>query len=153
MSMPPMEGDAMPSITPHGGRDIKLIGAMFILVGLIDVLLIELFPSYSLKLFGVTIGGPLAYAVKLHSPAVHFLIGYGFVFLRPWAWGLAVSYGGFGLISEFMNQLEFGYHAMRAGFMALTCLFLCYVVWRRTVFADPKTPQQRLNPSTPEVPW
>jgi hypothetical protein len=153
MNMPPMEGNAMDSTATDGGRDIKLIGAMFILVGFIDVLLIESFPSYSLKLFGATIGGPLAYPVKLHSPAVHLLIGYGFVFLRPWGWGLAVSYGGFGLISEFMNQLEFGYHAMRAGFMSLTVLFLWYVVWWRMVFADPLPPQHRLTPPTPEVPW
>lgn len=144
----------MTKIAPGGGgRDVRLVGAMFILVGLLDVLLIEFFPSYALKLFGVTIVGHLAYPVKLHSPAVHFLIGYGFVFLRPWAWGLAMTYGGFGLVSEFMNQLEFGYHALRSGFMALTFLFLCYVVWRRIFFADPVPPQQRLSPSTPEVPW
>ena len=49
------------------------------------MLIIEFFPTYELKLFGIMIVGPLAYLVKLHSPAVHFLIGYGFLFLRPWA--------------------------------------------------------------------
>ena len=49
------------------------------------MLIIEFFPTYELKLFGIMIVGPLAYPVKLHSPAVHFLIGYGFLFLRPWA--------------------------------------------------------------------
>ena len=96
--------------TADRGGDIKLFGALFILVGLVDVLIIEFFPTYALKLFGLTIAGPLAYPVKLHSPAVHFLIGYGFVFLRPWAWGLSMAYGGFGLTSEFMNQLEFVFH-------------------------------------------
>jgi hypothetical protein len=86
--------------TTQRGIDLKLFGAMFLLVGLIDMLIIEGFPAYALKLFGVTIAGPLAYLVKLHSPAAHFLIGYGFVFLRPWAWGLAMAYGGFGLMSE-----------------------------------------------------
>jgi len=138
---------------PDRGHDIKLFGAMFLLVGLVDVLIIEFFPTYALKLFGLTIVGPLAYPVKLHSPAAHFLIGYGFVFLRPWAWGLAMAYGGFGLTSEFMNQLEFGFHPLRTGFMVLTFLFLCYVTWRRTLFADPLPPTQRLASSTPEVPW
>lgn len=84
-------------MTKHGverGLDVTLFGALLVLVGLIDVLIIEFFPVYALKLFGVTIGGPLAYLVKLHSPAAHFLIGYGFLFLRPWAWGLAMAYGG-----------------------------------------------------------
>ena len=138
--------------TADCGRDIKLFGALFILVGLVDVLIIEFFPTYALKLFGLTIAGPLAYPVKLHSPAVHFVIGYGFVFLRPWAWGLAMAYGGFGLTSEFMNQLEFGFHYLRTGFMATTILFLWYVAWRRTLFADPVAPAQRLASSTPEVP-
>ena len=64
--------------TTQRGIDLKLFGAMFLLVGLIDMLIIEGFPAYALKLFGVTIAGPLAYLVKLHSPAAHFLIGYGF---------------------------------------------------------------------------
>lgn len=137
--------------SPDRGRDIKILGALFLLVGFVDALIIEFAPGYALKLFGVTIVGPLAYPVKLHSPAVHFLVGYGFVFLRPWAWGLAMAYGGFGLTSEFMNQLEFGYHPLRTGFMALTCLLLCYVAWRRTLFADPIPSTRRLASSTPEM--
>ena len=138
--------------TTSRGTDIKLFGALFLLVGLIDVLIIEFFPAYTLKLFGVTITGPLAYMVKLHSPAVHFLIGYGFLFLRPWAWGLAMAYGGFGLTSELMNQFQFGFHHLRTGFMATTALFLCYVAWRRILFADPVPSAQRLASSSPEVP-
>lgn len=65
------------------GRDIQLFGAMFLTVGLIDLMIIEFFPAYALKLFGVVVAGPAAYAVKLHSPAVHFLIGYGFLFSDP----------------------------------------------------------------------
>ncbi len=133
------------------GRDIKLFGALFVLVGLIDLLIIEFFPAYALKLFGVTIVGPLAYIVKLHSPAAHFVIGYGFLFLRPWAWGLAMAYGGFGIVSELLNQLAFGFHRLRTGFMVSTVLFLCYLAWRRALFADPLPPARRLA-STPEVP-
>lgn len=138
--------------TTQRGIDIKLFGALFVLVGLIDVLIIELFPAYALKLFGVTIAGPMAYVVKLHSPAAHFLIGYGFVFLRPWAWGLAMAYGGFGLTSELMNQFQFGFHHLRTGFMVTTAVFLWYVAWRRILFADPAPPTTRLASSSPEVP-
>lgn len=138
--------------TTRRGIDLKLFGALFLVVGLIDLLIIEFFPAYALKLFGVTIAGPLAYLVKLHSPAVHFLIGYGFVFLRPWAWGLAMAYGGFGITSELMNQFQFGYHHLRTGFMATTALFLCYVAWRRVLFVDPLPPATRLASSSPEVP-
>ncbi len=134
-----------------GGLDIKLFGALFLLVGLIDVLIIEMFPAYELKLFGAAVTGPLAYVVKLHSPAAHFLIGYGFLFLRPWAWGLAIAYGGFGLTSELMNQVAYGVHPLRTGFMAATVLFICYVAWRRNVFVDSAPSPGRVASSSPGV--
>ncbi|WHZ17171.1 MAG: hypothetical protein OJF52_004023 [Nitrospira sp.] len=137
--------------TTERGLDIKLFGALFVLVGLINVLIIEFFSGYALKLFGATITGPLGYLVKLHSPAVHFLIGYGFLFLRPWAWGLAIAYGGFGLISELMNQLSLGFHPLRTGFMIAMALFLWYVAWRRALFADPLPSTRRMASSSPGV--
>ena len=63
-----------------------------------------------------------------------------------------MAYGVFGLTSEFMNQLEFGFHSLRTGFMAATLLFLYYVAWRRTLFVDAVPPASRLASSTPEVP-
>ena len=91
-----------------GGTDIKLLGGSFIIVGMVDAIIIVLFPDYALKLFGTAVTGPASLLIKLHSPLVHLLIGYGFVFLRPWGWGLAVAYSGFGLVSETMNQWSFG---------------------------------------------
>jgi hypothetical protein len=120
--------------TFRAGLDIKLLGSLFFAVGLVDLLVIEIFPGYALKLFGVVIPASLAYPVKMHSPAVHFFIGYGFVFLRPWAWGLAMAYGGFGLVSELMNQLTFGFHPLRSGFMGATLMFMGFLLWRRHLF-------------------
>ena len=57
----------MTAQTTSRGIDIKLFGALFLLVGLIDVLIIEFFPAYALKLFGVTITGPLAYVCLLYT--------------------------------------------------------------------------------------
>lgn len=62
-----------------------------------------------------------------------------------------MAYGGFGLMSELMNQFQFGYHHLRTGFMATTALFLCYVSWRRVLFVDPLPPPTRLASSSPEV--
>jgi hypothetical protein len=129
---------------------MQFVGCLFLVVGLVDLLVIELFPAYALKLFGVIIPGSLAYPVKMHSPAVHFLIGYGFVFLRPWAWGLAVAYGGFGLVSEAMNQLVFGFHPLRTGFMLATMLFLGYLLWRRHVFTEPASHDASMRPASEE---
>jgi hypothetical protein len=118
------------------GLDIKILGGLFLIFGTVDLVVIALFPAYAFKLFGVAVTGPSSYLVKLHSPAVHLLIGYGFLWLRPWAWGLSLAYAGFGLVSETMNQLSFGFHPVRSAFMATTILFAAYVIWRRALFTD-----------------
>ena len=118
------------------GTDIKLFGGLFMIVGVVDLVIIVLFPSYALKLFGSVVTGPASFIIKLHSPAVHLLIGLGFLWLRPWSWGLAIAYGGFGIISEFMNQLVFGFHPVRTAFITSTFVFLSYLMWRRGLFVD-----------------
>ncbi|TKB94079.1 MAG: hypothetical protein E8D41_05930 [Nitrospira sp.] len=133
------------------GRDIQLIGGLFLIVGTIDLVIIALFPAYALKLFGTAVTGPASFLVKLHAPAVHLLIGYGFLWLRPWAWGLALAYAGFGLVSEAMNQLAFGFSQIRSGFMATTLLFAFYLVWRRTTFIDEAMSENRPKPEPQEL--
>jgi hypothetical protein len=126
------------------GVDIKLFGGLFMIVGAVDLVIIVLFPSYALKLFGAVVTGPASFLVKLHSPVVHLLIGFGFLWLRPWAWALAVAYAGFGIMSEFMNQLAFGFHPIRTAFIVSTLLFVLYLTWRRSVFSD--LPHEDMTP-------
>lgn len=134
----------------HGkpvGVDIKLLGGLFLIVGVVDLVIIVLFPAYALKLFGTAVTGPASFVIKLHSPAVHLLIGYGFIGLRPWAWGLSLAYAGFGIVSEVMNQVVFGFHVVRSGFVASTVLFVLYLLWRRDLFID----QQAMASSRPSM--
>lgn len=133
------------------GMDIKLLGGLFLIVGTMDLIVIVLFPAYALKLFGTAVSGPASLLIKLHSPAVHLLIGYGFLWLRPWAWGLSLAYAGFGIVSEAMNQLAFGFHVVRSGFMATTILFALYVVWRRSLFVDVPRSDHKPNPASQEL--
>ena len=133
------------------GRDIQLIGGLFLIVGTVDLVIIALFPAYALKLFGAAVTGPGSFLVKLHAPVVHLLISYGFLWLRPWAWGLALAYAGFGVVSEAMNQLTFGFSQIRSGFMVTTFLFASYLVWRRTAFTDEPRPENRPKPEPQEL--
>lgn len=118
------------------GVDVKLFGGAFLIVGLMNLIIIVLFPAYALKLFGTVVEGPALFVIQLHSPAAHLLIGYGFLWLRPWAWGLSLAHAGFGIVSETMNQLAFGIHVGPAGFIVTTALFMGYLFWRRHLFAD-----------------
>ena len=43
---------------------------------------------------------------------------------------------GFGIVSESMNQLAFGFHVVRSGFIATTALFVIYLFRRRHLFTD-----------------
>jgi hypothetical protein len=131
------------------GLDIKLLGGLFLIVGAVDLVIIALFPAYALKLFGSAVTGPASFFIKLHSPAVHLLIGHGFLWLRPWAWGLSIAYAGFGMASEVMNQLAFGFHVVRSGFIATTALFVIYLYWRRHLFTD-EVAVTTVRPSTSE---
>lgn len=130
-------------------RTIQLWGGLFMVVGAVDLVIIELFPAYALKLFGVAITGPSAFLIKLHSPAAHLLIGYGFLWLRPWAWGLSLAYAGFGVVSEVITQATFGFHYVRTGFIASTLCFALYVIWRRQWFTD-EDAVPTTHPSTSE---
>jgi hypothetical protein len=139
-------------VKPTGtGRDIQLIGGLFLIVGTGDLVIIALFPDYALKLFGAAVTGPASFLVKLHTPVAHLLIGYGFLWLRPWAWGLALTYTGFGLVSEAMNQLTFGFSQIRSGFMVTTLLFASYLVWRRAVFIDESMSENKPKPKPLEL--
>lgn len=130
-------------------RTIQMFGGLFMIVGVVDLVIIELFPAYALKLFGVAIAGPSAFLIKLHSPAVHLLIGYGFLWLRPWAWGLSLAYAGFGVVSEVMNQAAFGFQYVRTVLIISTLCFALYVVWRRQWFTD-EDAVTTTHPSTSE---
>lgn len=134
------------------GIDIQVFGGILLIVGAVDLVIIVLFPSYALKLFGTEVGGPLSFLAKLHAPAVHLLIGYGFLWLRPWAWGLAVAYSGFGIVSEVMNQLAFGFHPLRSWFIVTTMVFLGYLLWRRSLFSDEPQPDAAAKPASQEAP-
>jgi hypothetical protein len=139
-------------VKPAGAsRDIQLLGGLFLIVGTGDLVIIALFPDYALKLFGAAVTGPASFLVKLHTPAVHLLIGYGFLWLRPWAWGLALVYAGFGVVSEAMNQLTFGFNSIRSGFMVATLLFACYLTCRRRTFVDDPMPENRQKPASQEL--
>jgi hypothetical protein len=134
------------------GTDVKLVGGLFLIVGVLDLVIIALFPHYALKLFGTAVTGQASVLIKFHSPALHLLIGHGFLFLRPWAWGMAVAYGGFGLVSELLNQVSFGFHPLRSGFMLSTLLFLGYLIWRRGVFSDLHPHVRSASPASQEAP-
>jgi hypothetical protein len=80
---------------------------------------------------------------------VHLLVEYGFFWLRLWDWGLSLAHTGFGIVSESMNQFDFGFHVFRSEFIATTALFVIYLFWLRHLFTD-QAAVITARPSVPE---
>jgi hypothetical protein len=78
----------------RAGQDIQLLGGLFLIVGTVDLVIIALFPAYALKLFGTAVTRPASFLVKLHSPAVHLLIGYGISLVATLGLGARVGLCG-----------------------------------------------------------
>ena len=128
-----------------------LASGLLLIAGTVDLIIISLSPAYAFRLFGSFVTGPASFLVKLHFPVVLLLIGYGFLWLRPWSWGLAPAYAALGLVSEVMNQLTFGFNQIWSSFMVATLVFACDLIWRRAFFIDEPSHENRPNPASKEL--
>lgn len=131
--------------TPRGWRavragfwnraiDIRILGILFIVSGLIDLLWILSYPDYALKVFGTTFGGWIGEAVKLQHPLIHLAIGTGFFLTRRWAFWGYLAYLALACASEIVTQILLGYHPVRTTMILISLAFATYVVARRRVF-------------------
>jgi len=67
------------------GTDIRLLGILFVISGVIDFFWIVSYPDYALKVFGTTFTGWIGELVKYQHPVIHLAIGYGFWKTKKWA--------------------------------------------------------------------
>lgn len=114
--------------------DIRMLGILFVVSGLIDLLWILSYPDYALKVFGTTFGGWVGEAVKLQHPLIHVVIGLGFFTTRRWAlWGY-LAYLALACASEIVTQVVVGFHPVRMTMILISLAFAAYVVARRHAF-------------------
>ena len=116
------------------GLDVRLLGVLFVLAGVLDLAWILSYPNYALKVFGTTFTGLAGEFVKLQHPVIHVAIGVGFLLMRRWAyWGYLV-YLALACASEIVTQVVLGYHPVRTAMILISLAFATYVVLRRQVF-------------------
>lgn len=118
----------------NAGDDIRFLGWLFLLSGAIDLLWILSYPDYALKVFGTTFVGWPGWIVKLQHPVIHWVIGWGFVRTRRWAFRGYLLYLALACASEIVTQLVEGPHPIRLTMIGLSLAFAGYVVCRRRVF-------------------
>lgn len=122
---------ASPSKSPY---DIYAIGVIFVLNVAMDTWLIVANPEYALPLFGTTFTGALGWLVKIQSPILHGVLGYGFLRRRRWSYWLYMAYAAFGLSSALINLAVFGMGRIRLIFIVSLTLITAYIFARRRVF-------------------
>lgn len=107
---------------------------IFVLNVAMDTWLIVANPEYALPLFGTTFTGIWGWLVKIQSPILHGLLGYGFLRRRKWSYWLYMAYAAFGLTSALVNLATFGFGRIRMIFIVSLTLITAYVYTRRRVF-------------------
>ena len=118
------------------GIDIKILGILFLLSGVFDLVWIISYPEYALKVFGTTFNGWAGALVKYQHPLIHWAIGYGFWKLKGWAFWGYLGYLGLACLSETVNQLVLGFNTTRTTMIIISLLFGTYIVIRKNVFSS-----------------
>ena len=116
------------------GIDIRLLGILFVLSGVIDFFWILSYPNYALKVFGTTFTGWTGEMVKYQHPVIHLAIGYGFWKTKKWALYTYLVYLTLACMSEITTQMVQGYHPTRTTMIIISIIFGLYIVWRRHIF-------------------
>lgn len=116
------------------GADIKALGLLFLVSGVIDFFWILSYPEYALKVFGTTFTGWAGALVKFQHPVIHWAIGFGFWKKRWWAYVTYLLYLFLACLSETVTQVIEGYHPTRTTMIVISLLFGAYIVARRKVF-------------------
>ncbi len=134
-----MQPDTLMSIRPksspfHKGVDITILGSLFLLSGIIDLIWILSYPHYALTVFGTTFSGWVGEFVKFQHPILHLVIGVGFIQRRPWALWTYMVYLGLAVCSEVITQMIQGYHPLRTNMIILSLAFGLYIFFRRRQF-------------------
>ncbi|GJL57112.1 MAG: hypothetical protein NPIRA02_42440 [Nitrospirales bacterium] len=120
------------------GRDIRLLGILFVISGTIDLFWIMSYPDYALKVFGHTYHGWQGAFVKYQHPIIHWAIGYGFWYRQQWAYWAYLGYLTLACLSEVTTQLIEGYHPTRMTMIIVSVLFGAYIISRKNIFQASK---------------
>ncbi|GJL57131.1 MAG: hypothetical protein NPIRA02_42630 [Nitrospirales bacterium] len=121
------------------GRDIRILGVLFVISGTIDLFWIMSYPDYALKVYGTTFDGWRGAFVKYQHPIIHWAIGYGFWYRQRWAYWAYLAYLMLACLSEITTQMVEGYHPTRITMIIVSLLFGAYIISRRNGFESSNT--------------
>lgn len=119
------------------GHDIRFLGLLLLISALNDAWIIFKNLDYLLPFYCTKPEGILGFATKAISPALHMIVGYGFMRLRRWALFLYLVYAAYGFSNGIVNLTCFGPGRIRNTLLGAIVLSTAYILWRRRVLLCP----------------
>lgn len=115
------------------GHDIRFLGLLLLISALNDTWIIFANLDYLLPFYCTKPDGVLGFATKAISPALHLVVGYGFMRLRRWSLLVYLVYAAYGFTNGLVNLTCFGPGRIRNTLLAAIVLSTIYILWRRHI--------------------
>lgn len=120
------------------GHDIRFLGLLLLISALNDTWIILSNLDYLLPFYCTKPDGIPGFLTKAISPALHLVVGYGFMRLRRWSLLVYLVYAAYGFTNGLVNLGCFGPGRIRNTLMAAIVISTLYLLWRRKVLLKKK---------------
>ena len=116
------------------GHDIRFLGLLFLMSAGNDAILIAKNPDYLLPFFCMKLQDTAGVVMKALSPALHMLVGLGFLQVKKWSLLVYFVYAAYGTTNALVNLTCFGPGRIRNTLIIVLVIFTSYLTWRRRIF-------------------
>lgn len=115
------------------GHDIRFLGLLLLISALNDSWIILNNLDYLLPFYCTKPAGLPGFFTKAISPALHVVVGYGFMRLRRWSLLVYFVYAAYGFTNGLVNLSCFGPGRIRNTLLGAIVVSTIYLVWRRHI--------------------
>ena len=127
----------------HQGHDIRFLGLLLLISALNDTWIILRNLDYLLPFYCTKLDGIPGFATKAISPALHLIVGYGFLTLCRWSLFIYLLYAAYGWTNGVVNLTCFGPGRIRNTLLIAIACSTLYILWRRHILLTKQGPERR----------
>ncbi len=118
------------------GHDLRFLGLLLLISAFNDTWIILQNLDYLLPFYCTKPDGVPGFLTKAISPALHVIVGYGFMRLRRWSLAIYLVYAAYGFSNGLVNLTCFGPGRIRNTLLAAIVLSTLYILWRRRILLE-----------------
>ncbi|HEY5627162.1 MAG TPA: hypothetical protein VIR79_04410, partial [Nitrospira sp.] len=112
------------------GQDIRFLGLLLLISAVIDSWIIAMNLDYLLPFYCTKPDGLVGFLAKAISPALHVVVGFGFIALRRWGLFAYLIYAAYGFTNGMVNLGCFGPGRIRNSLLVAIIISTMYLLWR-----------------------